>query len=100
MRKRLKTMRYAVEFLAPLYAAKDAQRFTKKLRSLQDKFGYLNDVVVAEKLKLVRDDGILDPNLQRAIGYVMGWHAARAERAWDEICSGWKRFAKSSPFWV
>ena len=82
MRKRLKTMRYAVEFLASLYPAKDVRRFTKKLRSLQDKFGYLNDVVVAEKLKLVRADGTSDPGLQRAGGYVIGWHAARAERAW------------------
>ncbi|MFZ0708939.1 MAG: CHAD domain-containing protein, partial [Terrimicrobiaceae bacterium] len=100
MRKRLKTMRYAVEFLASLYPAKDVRRFTKKLRSLQDKFGYLNDVVVAEKLKLVRADGTSDPDLQRAGGYVIGWHAARAERAWNNIRSGWKRFAKSSPFWA
>ena len=100
MRKRLKTMRYAVEFLASLYPAKDVRRFTKKLRSLQDKFGYLNDVVVAEKLKLVRADGTSDPGLQRAGGYVIGWHAARAERAWNNIRSGWKRFAKSSPFWA
>jgi CHAD domain-containing protein len=101
MRKRLKTLRYAVELLAPLYPPKDVQRFAKKLRGLQDRFGYLNDVAVAEKLKLMRADGMAgDPDLQRAVGYVIGWHTARAEEAWSDTRSAWKQMKKTSPFWV
>ena len=101
MRKNLKMLRYAVELLGPLYPTKDVQRFTKKLRDLQDKFGYLNDVVVAEKLKLIRADGMAsDPDLQRAVGYVMGWHTAHAEQAWNDTRFAWKQLAKLPPFWA
>ena len=101
MRKDLKTLRYSIELLAPLYRTKDVRRFTKKLQRLQDTIGYLNDVVVAEKLKLVRTDAMTgDPDLQRAVGYVIGWHTARAEQAWNDARTGWKGLAKSPPYWT
>ena len=99
MRKELKTLRYGVELLAPLYPTRDVRRFTKKLRRLQDMFGYLNDVVVAEKLKLVGTDGA-DPTLQRAVGYVMGWHAATAQKAWRDTKLEWRRLKRAPKFWL
>jgi inorganic triphosphatase YgiF len=101
MRKDLKTLRYAIEQLASLYPAKDVRRFANTLRSLQDMFGYLNDVVVAEKLKLVHTDGMTaDPDLQRAVGYVIGWHAARAEGTWPGVRGGWRRLERAPKFWA
>ena len=101
MRKDLKTLRYSIELVAPIYRRKDVRRFTTKLRHLQDMFGYLNDVEMAEKLKLIPAAGVTsETDLQRAVGYVIGWHTARAERTWTEIGSAWKRLAKSKPFWT
>ena len=99
MRKELKTLRYAVELLAPLYPTRDVRRFTKKLRRLQDMFGYLNDVVVAEKLKLIGTD-TTDPTLQRAVGYVMAWHAAIAQEAWRDTKAEWRRLKRAPKFWL
>jgi CHAD domain-containing protein len=101
MRKEVKTLRYAIDLLAPLYRAKDVERFAKRLRELQDVFGYVNDVAVAENLRLVRPEAMAgDLDLQRAVGYVIGWHTARAEPAWKNARSVWKRSAKSSPCWA
>ncbi len=101
MRKDLKTLRYSIELVAPIYRRKDVRRFTAKLRELQDMFGYLNDVEMAEKLKLVpAAEATSEADLQRAVGYVIGWHTARADRTWTDIRSAWKRLAKSKPFWA
>ncbi len=96
MRKDVKTLRYGIELLEPLYRTKDVRRFTKKLRKLQDALGYLNDLAVAEKLRLVRTEAVTgEPDLQRAVGYVIGWHTARAEQARNNARSVWKRSAQS-----
>jgi triphosphatase len=99
LRKDLKTLRYAIEMLAPLYKGKKVRGFAKELRLLQDRFGYLNDVAVAEKLK--RADSVAgDPDLQRAVGYVIGWHTARAEDTWQDVRVGWQRLQRAPRFWA
>ena len=101
MRKDLKALRYSIELVAPIYRRKEVTRFTTKLRHLQDMFGYLNDLEMAERLKLIAAvGGTRETDLQRAVGYVIGWHTARAEHTWTEIRPAWKRIAKSKPFWV
>ena len=57
MRKALKTLRYATEFFASLYPEASTRRFIKETRSLQEVFGYLNDVVAAERLGAICHDG-------------------------------------------
>ena len=47
MRKALKTLRYATELFASLYPEESTRQFIKETRSLQEVFGYLNDVVAA-----------------------------------------------------
>jgi len=42
-----KRLRYAVEFFAPLFKAKPAQRYARNLADLQDALGILNDDAVA-----------------------------------------------------
>jgi triphosphatase len=85
LRKDLKTLRYTVELLASLYPAKNVRRFAGKLRRLQDGFGYLHDLVVAKKLKSLDTDGFATADVQRAVGYALGWHTAHAEDAWSDI---------------
>jgi triphosphatase len=101
MRKDVKNMRYASELLAPVYRTKDVRRFTAMLQRLQDAFGYLNDVALAESLKFVAANGTADgQEWQQAIGYVIGWHTARAEHAMKDARSGWKRLERSPQFWA
>ncbi|WP_430514201.1 CHAD domain-containing protein [Pannonibacter phragmitetus] len=50
MRKALKKFRYGLEFFASLFPSEARKTFLKQLRKLQDVFGYLNDVAMAERL--------------------------------------------------
>lgn len=47
VRKRLKRLRYIVEFVGPLFDAKGATRYLKALTPAQDRLGDLNDLQVA-----------------------------------------------------
>ena len=101
MRKDLKTLRYAVDFLASLYRGKEVNAFLERLGKLQDIFGHLIDVAVAQKLPtIVRNERATDPALHRAIGFANGWHAAHAEREWQNARTDWKHLAKSRLFWL
>ena len=100
MRKALKKLRYQVDAFASLYDAGEVKAFRKKLKALQDVFGYLNDVAMAQRLgTIVADTGSSDPQLHGAVGFVLGWHTARAEDAWHEARGNWKSLARRKPFW-
>jgi CHAD domain-containing protein len=100
LRKDLKTFRYSAELFASLYPTKDVRRFSIKLRRLQDKFGYLNDLVVAQKLMSLGPDGATNAlQLQRAVGYVLGWHTAHADDAWLDIKKEWRLLERAPMFW-
>jgi inorganic triphosphatase YgiF len=100
MRKALKELRYSVEFFLPNYAAKAGRRFAKKLKGLQEVFGYLNDVAMAKKLRALFPEHAADCDLQRAIGYVLGWHEARAKDAWTEARARWQRLESAPRIWA
>lgn len=101
LRKRLKALRYAVEFLGPLYGKKKVKPFLKRLKALQTLFGDLNDVVVAEALF----DGPAAPAAgdaaaQRAIGLIIGARQARAEQAWTQARHEWHGLRETPRFWT
>ena len=48
LRKELKKLRYAVEFLSPLYPDKRVAPFLKRLKNLQNVFGELNDAATRQ----------------------------------------------------
>ena len=100
MRKALKTLRYATEFFASLYPEESTRRFIKETRSLQEVFGYLNDVVAAERLGAICHDGCADSReAQRAAGYILGWHNAQAAHAWKDAHKGWLKLEGLPQFW-
>jgi len=101
MRKALKGLRYTAEFFLPLYPSKATGKFVKKLKQLQDVFGYLNDVALSENLKQMSHDQFgPNPDVQRAVGYALGWHTARAQKAWEEARARWRRLETTSPYWM
>ena len=53
MRRSLKKLRYMTEFFAPLFSSKEVKPFVKQLKTLQDVFGYVNDVRMAEQIRTI-----------------------------------------------
>ena len=101
MRKALKRLRYTAEFFASLYPARPTRRFIKEVRSLQEVFGYLNDVAGAEQLAAISHAACADSReAQRAAGYILGWHNAQAARAWRHAHTGWKKLDAMPRFWA
>ena len=101
MRKALKTLRYTAEFFASLYPEHGTRQYIKEIRNLQEVFGYLNDVVAAERLNAICHEGCGDSReAQRAAGYVLGWHNAQAAHAWKDAHKGWQKLEALPRFWA
>jgi CHAD domain-containing protein len=96
VRKQAKKLRYAVEFVAPLFAAKPARRFLLRLETLQEALGTVNDAHVAADLM-----GQLGGGADRAFaaGAVQGYLAAHTAKAAAEGAKAWSKFARQEIFW-
>lgn len=100
LRKELKGLRYAVEFLSPVFPARKVRPFGKKLKTLQDVFGSLNDLATAEAfLTGPEAPAHDDPAAQRAVGLILGKKSAQATLDWREARSLWKDLVSSGIFW-
>jgi len=100
MRKSLKAVRYTAEFFDSLYPPRKVGPFVKELKRLQDVFGYMNDVAMAEGLAAISDTRCADNReAQRAAGYILGWHDVKAECTWKEVTEAWHRLEKRPRFW-
>jgi inorganic triphosphatase YgiF len=100
LRKELKKLRYAVEFLSPLFPAKRVEPFVKRLKKLQTVFGDLNDAATVKAMFVgteVRCGS--DLGAQRAIGWVSGASQARAESSWAGARAMWRDLKETRPFW-
>lgn len=101
LRKALKKLRYAIEFFAPLFPSGEVAPFVKRLKRLQDDFGYLNDAAnAAHVVALVRADDSAGAPAHEAAGFVLGWHAARAEDCWRDARRRWTRLKAQERFWA
>lgn len=101
LRKALKKLRYAIEFLAPLYAPKPVEGFLRRLKAMQDVFGGLNDLATAEAI--LGGDGspaAADAPAQRAAGRVLGAGALRAAADWPKAAALWRALARERAFWA
>lgn len=101
LRKELKKMRYAVEFMGPLWSAKKVATFVKRLKALQQVFGDLNDAAMVETLLMAPDaPGAGDPAAARATGWLLGTRMTRAEADWQHAQGLWYDLRKLGPFWA
>lgn len=92
-RKRLKRLRYGVEFCSALYPAKAVARYLAALRPAQDALGEGNDLVVARSLfeSVVASD-------PRA-WFVLGWLAGRRPVVLAQCSEALVRIAQAPRFW-
>jgi hypothetical protein len=87
------------EFFAPLYPPEDVKPFVKKMRTLQDVFGYVNDVQMAGQLKGIAADYGEGEDASVAAGYVLARHERKATEAWKDASKKWHALVSSDGFW-
>jgi triphosphatase len=92
-RKRLKRLRYSVEFVAPLFSSKAVERYLEPLRLAQDALGAFNDLSVADLA--FRAQVEIDPRAWFAIG----WLAARREARLRECSTALVGLSQADRFW-
>jgi CHAD domain-containing protein len=93
LRKRAKSLRYAIEFAAGLYKAKAVERYLKPLRGLQECLGEIVDVMVA--LDAFRGRSGDDPHAL----FALGWLAGRKQALLAGSDKPVGAFLKAKPFW-
>jgi len=98
IRLQAKRMRYAAELFGSLWQGKASRRFIRRLASLQECLGVLNDGAVATRLMTEIAGNGADRAL--AVGIVRGFMAGRSVVQREEIAHSWSRFRRSSPFWT
>jgi triphosphatase len=97
LRLRFKKLRYAAEFLAPLFPDRPMKRYIKAISRPQKTLGNLND---AQTLKPLIDGlSAAGSNGARAVGAIAGFHAGRAEALLDQARSDIRSFAKAWRSW-
>jgi CHAD domain-containing protein len=98
IRLHAKRMRYVAEVFAPLYPGKATRRFMRRLATLQDRLGRLNDSSVANGL--LGELGASAGTRAHATGLVRGFLAARSGDTRGRIARAWERFHRLEPFWT
>eukprot|EP00903_Cladosiphon_okamuranus_P022345 g20550.t1 len=101
MRKAMKKMRYGIEFFGCLYPKDTVKPFLKRMKKLQDIFGYLNDVAMAEQLPVkCKVSGANALATNQAIGFVIGWHEAQCQAMWQHAKGYWEATRETPRFWT
>ena len=105
LRIRLKKLRYNTDFLQALYDTPAKKKYLRALEHLQDDFGHLNDVAVAETLlaDLAADHpggrGGKAAAIDKASAAIMGWHARGLHDSEPRLLTDWDTFTSAPPFW-
>lgn len=85
-----KKARYASEFFQSLFNTGEVRAFVKRLSGLQDGFGRLNDVAVADRLLTTLREK--QPALAGSTDYVRGFLAASVENGGRDAKKLWRKF--------
>jgi inorganic triphosphatase YgiF len=95
----LKKLRYAAEFLLPLYATHaPAKRYVARLARVQASLGRARDISNTRiLLDAIRQDD--RPPLHLAIGAVIGWQARDQIAVAKTLRKRWRRFKATPAFW-
>jgi inorganic triphosphatase YgiF len=92
-RRRIKRLRYAIEFAAALFREKKVQAYLQRLKPAQDALGEYNDLVVAEQAF-----GQLLPAQPQA-WFALGWLAARRTQLLKASQRRLRKWARAKGFW-
>lgn len=83
LRKKYKLLRYAYDFFSPVLDKGYRRKLLPRVKTAQDVLGVLNDIHMAHvMLDDLAGEGAGAAGVQKAIGFCLGWHAARADAIW------------------
>lgn len=95
MRKKSKTLRYAVEFFGSLYPPETVKPYRKALKGMQKSFGALNDAADATMLAELE----VEPSLRPAIKDAIARSEARIEQEIPAAAERWRALEETAIFW-
>lgn len=78
-RKRIKQLRYCIDFISRLYPEKEVQQFLNKLEPIQEYLGFYNDLFVAEQI--FEKQALEQPQFLFALGWVKAQQPHVAKKA-------------------
>jgi triphosphatase len=101
LRIALKKLRYATEFFQGLYGKNVHHKgYIECLTKLQDSLGHDNDATMTQPFLGALAQHSVTPEVQRAIGAVMGWQARDRIEVGRKLRKHWRQFAAMPPFWA
>ena len=99
VRLAIKKLRYAVDFLLPMYGQrKSTRRYFSKLADLQEELGTYNDMATTSSLLAGLDGSASDST--NAAAAIAGWQAHAMVGAESRLRSAWSDFAKMKVPWA
>ncbi len=93
LRKRMKRLRYSLEFVAPLFAAKAVARYLALLKPAQEALGSYNDVLVAQASCLAAGTH------SAGDAFVLGWLSARRDALAASAAARLEALSAAARFW-
>jgi inorganic triphosphatase YgiF len=99
LRLAIKKLRYAVDFLLPMYGQrKSTRRYFSKLAELQEELGTYNDMATTSSLLAGLDNGASGST--NAAAAIAGWQAHAMVGAEGRLRNAWADFAKMKLPWA
>ena len=95
----VKKLRYAMDFLATVFAAKRARDMLSRLARLQNILGAMNDAAAVERLVHQAFGAGGGRMMSEARGLVLGWSRGRALTLRRELRGAWNAYRVSKRFW-
>jgi len=95
-----KKLRYAAEFFASLYPEKETRAFLRKLATLQNTLGELNDISVTDMLICRLAGPRPGRTLDEARHLFTGWNASDTAHHLNDMARDWKAFSRMKAFWL
>ena len=92
-RRRVKRLRYAIDFVAALHPGKAVRRYLKRLQAAQEALGRYNDLCVAQQAFRALAD--TDPRAW----FAAGWLQARRDVQVAQAAAALRRLARARVFW-
>lgn len=98
LRKRLKTLRYGIEFTESLYRPKKVRAMLHPCKELQELLGSVNDAAATPDLaRHLADEE--RPGIASALAALTGWAEQRGTAARQRVPKAWHALRDAGPFW-
>ena len=90
LRKALKALRYATDFLGPLFPQAAVHRYVKRCKALQSVLGDINDAAMTGELATRLEDA----------DDLRAWNEQRRQDAMPALGRAWERMREAEPYWA